>query len=278
MAPAPLALVTGASSGIGLATAALLRDRGYDVVGTSRRPTEVPDERRLPGVPLRALDLADVDSVPGFCASLAAEGLAVDVLVNNAGESQSGPLEELPLGALRRVVDVNVVGPVHLTQHLLPGMRARGRGRVVMVGSMLATFPLAYRSSYVASKAALKGFATAARLELAPHGVWLTTVEPGSTATGISARRTVHVGPGSPYEQPLQRMLARLDRAERRGISPEKVARTVLEAVEADPPAAEYAVGSGAPVTTALRRVLPERAVERVLARRFDVDRPPRRG
>lgn len=175
------------------------------------------------------------------------------------------------------MLDVNVVGPVHLTQHLLPGMRARGRGRVVMVGSLLATSPLAYRSSYVASKAALKGFATAARLELAPHGVWLTTVEPGSTATGISARRTVHVASGSPYEQPLRRMLARLDAAERKGVSPERVARTVLDAVEADPRAAEYAVGSGAPVTTTLRRVLPERVVERVLARRFDVARPPRR-
>ena len=82
---------------------------------------------------------------------------------------------------------------MHLTQLMIPAMRARGYGRVVMVGSMLASFPLAYRSSYVASKAAIKGFATAARFELSPFGVWLTTVEPGSINTGISQRRTKYI-------------------------------------------------------------------------------------
>ena len=274
------ALVTGASSGIGLATARALVEQGYAVIGTSRDPARIPDADRIEGVSYRALDLDDLGSLAGFCTALLAERHDVDVLVNNAGESQSGPLEDLPLGALERLFRVNVLGPVHLTQLLLPGMRERGGGRVVMVGSMLASFPLAYRSSYVASKAALEGFATAARFEMAPYGVWITTVEPGSIRTGISQRRTTYVDDDSPHTEAFSRMLQRLDRAERDGTDPERVARTVVGAISAAQPAPLYAVGSRAPAVFALKRLLPRATVERVVSRRFGQSSRPvgRRG
>src|SRR4051794_16351144 len=167
------------------------------------------------------LDLAEETSVEA-CAAAAG---AVDVLVNNAGESQSGPLEELPMEAIERLFRVNVFGAVRLTQLLLPGMRERGYGRVVMVGSMLASFPLAYRSSYVAAKAALKGFATATRREVAPYGVGVTTVEPGSIATGIGGRRTHSPAEGSPYTAEYRTMIEPLDANERAGVAPPAVAR-----------------------------------------------------
>ena len=195
------ALVTGASSGIGRATARMLLQRGYAVVGTSRHPERIPEEELVDGVLYRALDLGDHDAVSGFISAMVAEGHHFDVLVNNAGESQSGPLEDLPRGALERLFHVNVLGPIQLTQAVLPGMRERGHGRVVMIGSMLASFPLAYRSSYVATKAALKGFASAARFEMSPFGVWLTTVEPGSVNTGISQRRTKYIAEDSPHAE-----------------------------------------------------------------------------
>ena len=265
------ALVTGASSGIGLATARRLLDRGYRVIGTSRKPDTVPEAARLDGLSYRALDLRDTSSIDGFTGALYAENIHVDVLVNNAGESQSGPLEEIPLGALERLFQINVLGPVHLTQLLLPGMRRRGYGRVVMVSSMLASFPLAYRSSYVASKAALEGFATAARFELSPFGVWLTTVEPGSIKTGISGRRTKYIAEDSPYATPFKKMLKTLDANEREGVAPERVARTIVDAIEEKEPASLYAVGSNAPAVFALRRALPRGAVERVLGRMYGV-------
>lgn len=164
--PVRTAVVTGASSGIGRATAAALTAADFRVIGTSRDSRSVADP--LPGVAYRDLDLASSESIRSFAAAVS--DLEVDVLVNNAGESQCGPLEELPADALERLFRLNVLGHIELTQLLLPSMRARGEGRVVFVGSMLASFPLAFRSSYVASKAALKGFATAARLELAPFG------------------------------------------------------------------------------------------------------------
>lgn len=259
------ALVTGASSGIGRATAALLVEKGYRVVGTSRDPRTVQDP--APGVEYVALDLDDFASIEACAAQVG----PVDVLINNAGESQSGPIEELPIDALERLFRLNVLGQVRLTQLVLPGMRERGYGRVVMVGSMLASFPLAFRSSYVASKAAIKGFADSARLEVRPFGVEVTTVEPGSINTGISERRTKYVGADSPYRSRFERMVAALDRNERSGISAEQVAETIVAAVEAKRPRRLYAVGSNAPLVFALRRIAPREVVEQIVARKHDL-------
>ncbi|MEV4138426.1 SDR family oxidoreductase [Dactylosporangium sp. NPDC049742] len=261
------ALVTGASSGIGKATAAALAARGYRVIGTSRHPASVQDPPE--GVELLPLDLEDDASIE----ALAAAAGQVDVLVNNAGESQNGPFEDLPGDALRRLFQVNVLGPVRLAQLLLPGMRARRYGRVVMVGSMLASFPLAYRSSYVASKAALKGFAEGARHEYSPFDVWLTTVEPGSISTGISERRTKYVADDSPHRADFERMLAALDRNERKGAPAAQVAATIVKAVEASRPRAFYAVGSNAPVVFPLRRLMPSSLVSKATHRRHDLRR-----
>src|SRR5699024_1902651 len=128
--PSPrTALVTGASSGIGLATARALVASGCTVYGTSRRPGSIAESDRVPGVEYLPLDLTDPASIRR-CAAAAGD---VDVLVNNAGESQSGPFEELPAEDLTRLFQLNVLGAVQLSQAVLPGMRARGYGRVVMV-------------------------------------------------------------------------------------------------------------------------------------------------
>jgi NAD(P)-dependent dehydrogenase (short-subunit alcohol dehydrogenase family) len=258
-------LVTGASSGIGRASASALVARGFRVIGTSRRPSDQP----VGDVEFVELDLASPASVEALAPVLA----TVDVLVNNAGESQSGPFEELPAEALRRLFEINVLGPVRLAQLALPGMRERRYGRVVMVGSMLASFPLSYRSSYVASKAALRGFASGARHEYSPFGVWLTTVEPGSINTGISERRTRYSTPGSAHGADFDRMLAALDRNESAGTAPERVAATIVKAIEAARPRQRYAVGSQAPLAFTLKRLLPAEAMARLTHRRHGLRR-----
>jgi short-subunit dehydrogenase len=259
------ALITGASSGIGRATATALAARGYRVLGTSRKP----GGQQVEGVEFLPLDLESDASIEALADRLA----TVDVLVNNAGESQSGPLDDLPGEALRRLFQVNVLGAVRLTQLALPGMRQRGYGRVVMVGSMLASFPLAYRSSYVATKAALKGFANAARHESSPFGVWLTTVEPGSINTGISERRTRYLAEDSPHRRDFETMLSALDRNERAGVSADRVAAVIVKAIEAAKPRQRYAVGSNAPLVFALRRAVPLSVVEKLTHRRHDLRR-----
>lgn len=263
------ALVTGASSGIGLEVARLLAGKGYRVLGTSRSPERIPEDKRLPGVEYLPLDLSDAATIDA-CADAAGE---VDIVVNNAGESQSGPLEELPADAIERLFRTNVFGAVALTQHFLPGMRARGYGRVIAVGSMLASFPLAYRGSYVAAKAALRGFAASARQELAPFGVWVAHVEPGSIATGIGERRTKYIADNSPYRTDFDTMIHHLDANERGGISPAKVAEVIVAAIEADRPREFYAVGSNAPLVFLLKRILPVGVISRIVARRHGLRR-----
>lgn len=262
-------LITGGTSGIGAALVETLSDKGYTILATSRNPDRILDSQRVPGVQYLRLDLSDADSI----AALKKRVESVDVLVNNAGESQSGPFEELPAEAIDRVFATNVFGPLQLSQLVLPHMRRRGHGRIVMVGSMLASFPLAHRSSYVAAKAAMRGFATAARQELSPFGVWISVVEPGSIATGIGSRRTKYLNPDSVYAHDVATMLEHLDRNERNGISASTVAATVLKAIEADRPRQFYAVGSAAPLVFALRRLLPRELLSKITARRHGLKR-----
>ena len=263
----PLAVVTGATSGIGRATAQRLSGV-YEVVGTTRDAANVADP--LPGVTYVSLNLGDADSIARCAQEILALGTP-EVLVNNAGESQSGPFEELPREAIERLFQVNVIGHVDLTQRIACAMRVAGRGRVIMVGSMLGSFPLAFRSSYVASKAAIKGFALAARREYSPFGVWFTVVEPGAIATGLSARRTKYVDPDGIFAQEFTQMQNQLDANERSGIRPERVAQRIASAIEADRPKPFYACGSASWLAFPVSRVVPVQWMLNLISRKHSL-------
>ena len=266
-----IAVVTGTSSGIGRAVAAALAypsstdAPSFTVIGTSRNPDSI--ENPLPNVEYMALDLEDPNSIESFAAEVLQRGTPA-VLVNNAGESQSGPLEELPHDALSRLFQLNVLGQIQLTQKFLPAMRAAGKGRITMVGSMLGSFPLAFRSSYVASKAALKGFAFAGRRELRPFGINLSVMEPGSINTGLSARRTKYVDAQGPYRTEFSTMLRNLDHNEATGTSAERVAQEIMKSILDQRPRPLYAAGSMAPLVFPLARVLPRETVHWLIARK----------
>ncbi|WP_210603576.1 SDR family oxidoreductase [Brevibacterium oceani] len=268
-------LITGGTSGIGRALVEALAAKGCTVLTTSRNPHRLSPTDKVVGVRYLTLDLADPRGPEALAEELDELGMLgeIDVLVNNAGESQSGPFEELPPEAIERLFRTNVFGPVRLSQLVLPGMRRRRSGRIIMVGSMLASFPLAHRSSYSAAKAALRGFATAARQELSPFRVWVSTVEPGSIATGIGLRRTKYLEEGSPYAEDVATMLDHLDANERNGIPPEKVAATITDAIVSPRPREFYAVGSRAPLPFLLKRVLPRRLMSTIVAAQHGLKR-----
>ena len=137
-----------------------------------------------------------------------------------------------------------------------------------MVGSMLGSFPLAFRSSYVASKAAIKGFAFSSRRELRPFGIGMSVMEPGSINTGLSARRSKYVDPQGPYGDEFQTMLSKLDRNEATGISAERVAEEILKAITDERPRPLYAAGSKAQLVFPLARVLPSEALHGLINRK----------
>ena len=254
-------LVTGASSGIGADVARQMVAAGHRVYGTSRNPDTVKNP--IPGVMYVRLDNADYDSA----ATCVAEVGDIDILINNAGESAAGAFEDTPMDAVEHLFAVNVFGPVALTKAVLPGMRERGTGTVVMVGSMLASFPVAFRTNYAATKAALKGYAMALRREVAPYGIRVVTVEPGTIATGIGDRRTIHIGDDSPYRAEFETVAAATRDNEAKGISGDAMAKTVVQAALAQNPKPFYAKGNRAPIVFALRRLVPRQVVLDITAR-----------
>jgi NAD(P)-dependent dehydrogenase (short-subunit alcohol dehydrogenase family) len=261
----PVALVTGAATGIGREIACLLAERGYRVIGTSRDPGRAPRDGALDGVGFLPLDLASEDSI---CACAEAAG-PVDVLVNNAGQSQIGPLEHLPPDAVRHLFEVNVLGQIRLTQLCLPAMRARGAGAVIMIGSLMAEFPVPFQSTYAATKLALQGFVGALRTEVRPFGIKVSVIQPGYYDTPIRHNRERFGAGAPPYGPQVERVIEHADSAGAEGGDPRSVGEKVWKVLRERRPAPVYSVGSGGPALIFGKRFIPRRQLERLIARRY---------
>jgi len=260
------ALVTGASRGIGRAIAAELARSGFEVLGTTRNPGSLTDDQKIPGVRYLALDLSDEQSI----ASLAAEAGELEVLVNNAGGSQIGPIEEVPAEAIRSLFEQNLIGAVGLTQRLLPGMRARKRGRIIFVSSFAGVSPVPFLSVYAATKAALTALARGLRQEVMADGIWVSVVAPFDIRTAIPLE--LRFRSDSPYLGPLLRVKEVRDRSLAEAPDPSLVARAVLQVLASRSPRAFYPVGRNARLMGFLLKHLPDPTVERVVRRLFRIE------
>jgi short-subunit dehydrogenase len=264
-----VAIVTGASSGIGEVTAALLRANGYAVHAGARRV-----ERMKPladsGVVTRALDVTDDGSMTAFVDGVIADEGRIDVLVNNAGYGSYGALEDVPIEEARRQFEVNVFGLARMTQLVLPTMRAQHHGYVVNVSSMGGKIWEPLGSWYHATKFAVEGLSDSLRLELKPHGVKVVIVEPGSIATewrDISAEHALGSSGESAYAAQAH-ALARVY-ASPTGSKPDVVAKAILKAVSTRNPRTRYAIGQGAKPITYARRVMPDQAFDALVGRLY---------
>lgn len=264
-------VVTGASTGIGAATALELARRGFQVFGTVRRPA---DSERLEagGVTPVVMDVTDVTSIAAarraVVAALAGQPLAG--LVNNAGIQVAGPLEYLPLDDLRHVLDVNVVGVVAVTQAFLPELR-RARGRIVNISSVSGRVALPFGGPYSASKFALEALSDSLRRELLPSGIRVVVIQPGSIATPIwqkVAQTDISRYAGTPYELALTAARDNVVKGGERGLPAAAVAEAVLRALTAPHPPNRLLVVRRR-LRTWLLRYLPDRWVDRAVARRL---------
>jgi NAD(P)-dependent dehydrogenase (short-subunit alcohol dehydrogenase family) len=266
-------LITGASTGIGEATAHHLKELGFDAVGAVRRPE---DAERLGSAGLRTvtLDVTDLESIAAAGAALGDGPLAG--LVNNAGVAVAGPLEFLPLEQLRRQLEVNLIGQVAVIQRFLASLRA-GRGRIVNVSSIGGRVALPLLGAYSMSKFGLEGMSDSLRRELRPQGVDVVVIEPGGVKTPIwrkgnelAADLQAGMPPeaGRLYGPMIEALRAETVNIERvRGIEPREVAETIAAALTAKRPRARYVVGKDAKLRAPMGAVLPDRVMDRLIAR-----------
>ena len=262
-------LVTGASSGIGAATATRLAAAGFTVYGAARRADRIA---QLPGVIPVAMDITDEMQVTATVRRIIDEQGRLDILVNNAGYAQYGPVEDISIEAARQQFEVNIFGLARLTQLVIPQMRTQGKGTIVNISSMGGRIYTPLGAWYHATKHALEGWSDCLRVELKPMGIDVVIVEPGGIATEFSEVLAAHSVPASePYVE-LQGKVARTmsDPSFTSKLSPPSaIADTILKAVSTTKPKGRYMTGYLAKPMWNLRRFggdgLYDRAVNRIV-------------
>jgi NAD(P)-dependent dehydrogenase (short-subunit alcohol dehydrogenase family) len=268
-----LIVVTGASTGMGAATARELAARGHHVLAGVRREG---DGRELKTANIRPviLDITRSEQIADLSALIEADGRPLRALINNAGIAINAPLEVLPMEEWRRQFDVNFFGHIEVTQALLPAL-FRSRGRIVMMSSVGGRLAQPTYGAYSGSKFALEAVSDALRRELAPHGVKVVIVEPGAVRTemvgrgGVTARRLASdmtQEQDHRYGGLMQAILAQSDGFLRDGIDAAKAAGTIAAAATDPRPKIRYTIGRDAALLTRLARILPDRSLDRVLA------------
>jgi NAD(P)-dependent dehydrogenase (short-subunit alcohol dehydrogenase family) len=273
-------LVTGASSGIGRATALLLDRSGFQVFAGVRRGEHGEDLRRQASERLTPilLDVTDPHSIEAAARTVsdALRGRELAGLVNNAGIDIAGPLETSSIAGVRSQFEVNVIGLLAVTQAFLPLLR-QSRGRIINVGSVLGRLAIPFMGAYSASKFALEGLTDAFRIELRPWGIHVSLIEPGPVATPLWSKTHFLAGMNEERGDSAGKLYATTNAAAQAaftqfgqsGISADKVAAKIFEALTARNPKPRYLVGRDAKALSLLAALVPDRMRDRILIKRF---------
>ena len=271
-------LVTGCSSGIGHATAQHLARAGWTVYATARRVEAIADLEPA-GCRLLALDVTDEASMAAAVGAVEEAEGAVGVLVNNAGYSQSGPVEEVPLDVVRRQFETNVFGLVRMCQLVLPGMRRQRWGRIVNVSSMGGKLTFPGGGFYHGTKHAVEAISDALRWEVQGFGIDVAIIEPGLIRTSFGEVAAASIGAATPQEGPYAEFNTAVGAATegayesggfaRLGGGPETVAKAIEKAISRRRPRTRYPVTASARLLMGQRRLLSDRMWDRFLRSQF---------
>ncbi|MFI1359826.1 oxidoreductase [Streptomyces sp. NPDC020898] len=250
----PVALVTGASSGIGKETAGALVAAGFEVIGTGRKTSGLtpPD-----GVTYLDLDIGSDDSATAAVAEVIDRFGRIDVLVNNAGLGSAGAVEENSVAQAQNVLNINVLGVIRMTKAVLPHMRAQGGGRVINISSVLGLVPQPFMALYVASKHAIEGYSESLDHEVREHGVRVLLVQPAYTKTGFDTNAAQPDTPLPLYAERRRDFDEMMTQAMTDGDDPAVVAKVIVAAATDKKPKLRYTAGSRAALVSASRRILP---------------------
>ena len=261
-----IALITGASSGIGLETALLMKKEGFTVYASARR-SERMQVLAAQGIHLIEMDLTSETSVKLGVENLLSREGRVDVLVNNAGYGSFGSLEEVSIEEAKRQFEVNVFGLARLIQLVLPGMRQQRSGRIINISSMGGRFGEPHGAWYHATKFALEGLSDSLRMELKQFNIDVIVIQPGAIASewsDIAAGNLIKVSGQGPYKELALKHASLLRETYKRASPPMVIARTILKAATASRPRTRYAAGAGARLLLFVRKLLPDRVFDSV--------------
>jgi NAD(P)-dependent dehydrogenase (short-subunit alcohol dehydrogenase family) len=266
-----IALVTGASSGIGEATAVKLSEAGFTVYAAARRVARMQHLTDR-GIRPLAMDVTDEESMCTGVEKIMAEAGGIDVLVNNAGYGSYGALEDVPLAEARAQFEVNVFGATRLTQLVLPHMREQRSGKIVNVTSMGGKIYTPLGAWYHGTKFALEAVSDCLRMEVKPFGIDVIIIEPGGIRTewgGIAANKVRAASGGGPYAAQGNAVATSLSSEATQGRTspPELIGKTITKAVTARRPRTRYAIGFGAKPIILLHAVLPNRLYDAFIKR-----------
>ena len=256
----PVALVTGASSGIGQAAAGALAAAGFRVAGTSRDASRVTPRD---GVTFLDLDVTSDESAAAVVGQVIERFGRIDVLVNSAGIGSVGAAEEFSIAQDQRVFDINVFGLIRMTKAVLPHMRAQGGGRIINISSVAGFAPQPFMAVYVASKHAVEGYSESVDHEVREHGVRVLLVEPFNTGTRFDANVVRGDTPLPAYEQGRQTFDDILAEGIKTGDDPAIVAKVIVAAATDPKPKLRYTAGSRAGRVSTLRRIAPARVFDK---------------
>ncbi|RYE22366.1 MAG: oxidoreductase [Sphingobacteriales bacterium] len=268
-------LITGASSGIGLSTAKLLRGQGHTIYAAARR-TERMKELEALGVKLLAMDVTDDASMMAGVQKIAdAEG-RIDVLVNNAGYGSYGALEDVPLSEARYQFEVNIFGLARLTQLVLPYMRAQRSGKIINISSIGGEMSEPHGAWYHATKFAVEGLSDCLRLELKQFGIDVVVIQPGAIKTewaGIARENLLKTSGNGPYKDLVQVHANMLSKADGNGMGsdPIVIAKVISKAIASRRPKTRYSAGDGAKPILFVRRMLSDRLYDRLFMKMLNV-------
>jgi NAD(P)-dependent dehydrogenase (short-subunit alcohol dehydrogenase family) len=271
-------LITGCSSGIGEATARHLAAKGHRVYATARSVEKIEGLREA-GCETLALDVTDEASMEAAVEAVQSAEGSVGSLVNNAGYSQSGAIEEVPMEAVRRQFETNVFGLMRMCQLVLPRMRSARRGRIVNISSIGGKLTFPGGGVYHATKHAVEGLSDVLRWEVAGFGIQVVIIEPGLIKTGFADAAVGSIAGELPAEGPYAEFNAHVGRATagayeegglaRLGGGPETVARKIEKAITARHPKPRYKVTPSATASLGMRAVLSDRMWDRMLSSQF---------
>lgn len=262
----PKVLITGASSGIGRACAELFAKGGYAVYGVSRSMKRSVRRYRSGGsIHFLPMDVTDEDSVRNTIRKIG----PVDTAILSAGFGIAGSCEEVSVGLAKRQMEVNYFGVLRVVSEILPPMRKRMYGRIILIGSLGGRVAVPMQSHYSSSKSALAAYSDALRMELAPYDIDVTLVEPGDTRTGFTDKREVYIPEDSPYKEQTAHAIGVMEKDEREGLSAESVAKTILRCARSDHPPARVIPGIKGKCLGVLIRVLPDRTREYIVKKKY---------